>query len=77
MGMGAEEENGEANQRSGPNPTPNPLTQAQFLSWKRHKVKTKVARVKESSIWKIPYKMEDKYAPGHFKAKNKNDIGGC
>lgn len=38
MGMGAEEENGEANQRSGPNPTPNPLTQAQFLSWKRHKV---------------------------------------
>lgn len=37
--MGAEEEHGEeANQRSGPSPSPKPLTPAQFLSWKRHKV---------------------------------------
>ncbi|KAG5544307.1 hypothetical protein RHGRI_016903 [Rhododendron griersonianum] len=49
MGMGAEEENGEANQRSGPNPTPNPLTQAQFLSWKRHKDAEASARKAEAA----------------------------
>ncbi|KAH7849935.1 hypothetical protein Vadar_025267 [Vaccinium darrowii] len=48
--MGAEEESREVNQRSGPNPSPNPhLTESQFLSWKRQKDADASARKAEAA----------------------------
>ncbi|XP_052203006.1 uncharacterized protein LOC127808484 [Diospyros lotus] len=47
--MGAEEENREANQRSRLNPSPNPITEAQFLSWKRQKDEDASARRAEAA----------------------------